>query len=512
MKSVIDLWMTRLSYFYLVLPFFLFTAFWLNLYAALSGSLIILASFIFAVRLIEARQFIEIRRSTVFWTLLIMAVVVFYSGVGSYTYQNDDHLYRNAIFRDLVLKDWPVLYKIEGFEGHPLNGKTTMMTYYIGFFLPAALVGKLFGFEAGRFFLYFWTVLGILLVLFQTARYLNRFSFKVVLIFFAWGTLFFVGSLIKYPLEKFGEEGYYLWTGVRLYANSNIGSLYWIFNQAITGWLIMLLILNKADRKNMFFLYSLCLFLSPFCFAGFLPFILYFVITDLVKGGGLKDLVSKYLSFQNIIGALTIVVISYLYLSNNPSGRTFRYYPFESFKVMAAFMVLSWGIIAVILFPKFYKEPLYWLSILILVPLPFFQQGPGPDFPARISMPAFFILMLFAMKLVLFKKNSISRLLMIGYLLVAGVAHFTFEVGRSVYETTYANLSYRTNLDQVLMNSDKEEFRKIGEDLKSIKHEDVLTKDYGTLSNPENPIISNYMSDTEISLFYKYLAKKEKNR
>src|SRR5690606_37428291 len=260
-------------------------------------------------------------------------IVVFYSGVGSYTYQNDDHLYRNAIFRDMVVKDWPVLYKIEGFEGHPLNGKTTMMTYYLGFFLPAALFGKVFGLEAGRLFLYLWTILGIVLVLFQTAKYLNRFSFKVLLIFFAWGTLFFIGGLIKYPLDKFGEEGYYLWAGIRLYANSNMGSLYWIFNQAIPGWLIMLLIFNKASTKNMFFLYSLCLFLSPFCFAGFFPFILYFIFSDWKKNTGFKDLVMKYVSFQNIAGALVVLMVSYLYLSNNTSGRTFQYYPFENLKI-----------------------------------------------------------------------------------------------------------------------------------------------------------------------------------
>lgn len=508
MKSVIDLWMTRLGYFYLTFPFILFTSLWLNPVAAVLCSLIVLVSFVFAIRLLEAEQFIRISRKTVFWTVVVMALLVFYSGVGSYTYQNDDHLYRNAIFRDLVLKDWPVLYKIEGFEGHPFNGKTTMMSYYIGFFLPAALFGKLFGFEAGRLFLYLWTVLGTLLVLFQTAKYMNRFSFKVLLVFFAWGTLFFIGVLIKYPIERFGEEGYYLWAGIRLYANSNIGSLYWIFNQALTGWLIMLLIFNKVNRKNMFFLYSLCLFLSPFCFAGFFPFILYFILTDFKKSSDLKELILKYVSFQNIVGALIVLLVSYLYLSNNASGRSFRFYPFEGLKVFVAFMTLSWGVIAVILFPKFYKEPLYWVCIAVLIPLPFFQQGPGVDFPARISMPAYFVLMLLAMRLVLFEKKSISRWLMIIYLVISGVVHFSTEVGKSVYETTYANLSYRTNLDQVLMESENEDLQKIGKNLKSIKNKDVLTKDYGTLSNPENPIISNYMGDTETSLFYKYLARK----
>ena len=40
MKSVIDLWMTRLGYFYLTFPFILFTSLWLNLYAAVLCSII----------------------------------------------------------------------------------------------------------------------------------------------------------------------------------------------------------------------------------------------------------------------------------------------------------------------------------------------------------------------------------------------------------------------------------------------------------------------------------------
>lgn len=512
MKSTIDLWMTRLSYFYLIFPFFLFAILWLNPVVATVAGLVLIASFIFAVKLIDPEQYVLISRKTVFWTIFIMVIVVFFAGVGSYTYQNDDHLYRNAIFRDLVLKDWPVLYQIEGFEGHPLNGKTTMMTYYLGFFLPAALFGKIFGFAAGQFFLYIWTVLGIVLVLFQTGKYLNKFSFKVLLLFFAWGTLFFIGALYKYPIEKFGQETSYLWAGIRLYTNSNLGSLYWIFNQAITGWLIMLLIFNKINRKNMLFLYSLCLFLSPFMFAGFFPFILYFIYQDFLADKNIKNLFFKYLSFQNVAGSVVVLIVSYFYLKTNPSGQSFRYYPFESFKIFVAFMLLSWGVIAALLFPKFYKEPLYWICIAILIPLPFFQQGPGVDFPARISMPAYFVLMLLTMKLVLHEKNSISRRLMIVYLIFTGIAHFTFEMGKSVYKTTYANISYKTNIDKILIESENERLQRIGEDLKSIKYTDVLTQDYGTLSNPENPIISNYMGDTETSVFYQYLAKKPKTK
>ncbi len=509
MKSSIDFWMTRLSYFYITLPFLLFTALWLNIYAAVAFSAIAIASYVLCIKETEPLQFIRVNKKTVFWTLITVAVIVFFSGIGSYTYQNEDHPYRNALFNDLVKYNWPVMYHVEGFEGHFLNGKTTMMTYYLGYYLPAAFVGKFFGQTGANFFLYFWTVLGTLIVLYQAGKFLNRFSYKVVLMFFAWGTLFFIGALIKYPLEKFGQEGYYLWAGMRLYANSNLGSIYWIFNQALPAWTVIMLIINKISTKNMFFVYSLCLFLSPFCFVGLFPFILYFMYQEFRRIRDLKGFIMAYVSFQNILGAGLVVFLTFFYLQSNQAGQKFHPIPWPNLKIFVAFMALSWGIIAFILFPKYYREPLYWISVFILIPLPFFQQGNGMDFPGRVSMPAYFILLLLAIRLVLEEKRSYSRIAMIMYFCFAGTAHFIFETGISMYKTGYANLSYRTNIDRVLLESENEKVREIGKDLKSIKHKDVLTRDdFGTVLTTKNPVIWNYMADTEHSLFYKYLAKK----
>ncbi|MCY1378196.1 hypothetical protein D9M69_658100 [compost metagenome] len=132
------------------------------------------------------------------------------------------------------------------------------------------------------------------------------------------------------------------------------------------------------------------------------------------------------------------------------------------------------------------------------------------DFPGRVSMPAFFILMLLAIRLVTEEKRGVTRWAMVGYFVVAGLAHFTFETGMSMLKTGYANLSYRTDLDAVLLESENEKFRELGEDLQRIKHKDVLTRDpFKTVTHPDNPVIWNYMADTEGSMFYTYLARKQ---
>ena len=71
-------------------------------------------------------------------TNILIAVViasfayVFFCGVGRLWSQSDDFLWRNAIFRDLVVRKWPVFY--DAYDG--------ALSYYIGTWLPAAIIGK----------------------------------------------------------------------------------------------------------------------------------------------------------------------------------------------------------------------------------------------------------------------------------------------------------------------------------------------------------------------------------
>ena len=62
-------------------------------------------------------------------------------GVGTYDWANK----HNLIFADLVRFSWPVVY--HG-EGTPSSG--LMLVYYVGYYLPAALVGKVMGWHAGN--------------------------------------------------------------------------------------------------------------------------------------------------------------------------------------------------------------------------------------------------------------------------------------------------------------------------------------------------------------------------
>lgn len=116
--------------------------------------------------------------------IVILILWVYFSGIGGFVFQNKDHWWRNETFNLLVQEDWPVIVK--------MNMKGTMqpraLIYYIGFWLPSAVVGKLFGLNAGYAFQALWAVLGLFIIYYLISERLGSFSIKslLCLIFFSW--------------------------------------------------------------------------------------------------------------------------------------------------------------------------------------------------------------------------------------------------------------------------------------------------------------------------------------
>ena len=99
------------------------------------------------------------------YVCILTAIALFWvliAGIGGYSYQNPDHRYRNTIFQTLINSEWPVVGTTY------MDGKINvrLLCYYFGYWLPSALVGKIFGYQIGNYFLILWSVLGIVLVVF----------------------------------------------------------------------------------------------------------------------------------------------------------------------------------------------------------------------------------------------------------------------------------------------------------------------------------------------------------
>jgi hypothetical protein len=510
-----DRFILRLSYFYLGFPFLVFLFGWLQWFLAWPLAAIFCWAMYSSQKTYLADNQIVNRISknpkVFFWVLLTLIIYVFFSGIGSYSYQNEDHHYRNAIFQDLINKPWPVIYQIEGFKAdNPLEGQQTLLVYYLGYWLPSALIGHIFGLKVGSFALYLWTLLGLNLVFYYFCKYFKTYSIKMLWLFLGWGSLYIIGTLYSFQLKEVLKGNVYLWAGNMLYADGNTGLIYWTFNQTIAPWLIILLIMNQLKASNLFFLSSLMFFFGPFAFIGFVPFVLYFIykidFSKLPLKADFGQLIFKYFTFENIAGSLSVLLISYLYFSSNSSGNVFNITIHDT-STYLLFVFLSIGIISIIIFNRYKINVLYYFILVILLVLPFFQLGFGLDLTARASIPAMFFLMLLAVEYLLFAEIGFRRNLVLVYMALAFLGH-NLQFARSVYFTSIQALS-NSSLAIDIVKSKSIIFRDLGDRLIANSGKNITIKnDLGTLSNPNNFLVRNFMGLTKGSFFYKHLAKK----
>lgn len=542
MRQKLDRIMYETSVVYIALPVFIFLAGWLRLTVAIPVCVIFL---------ISLYMMLKNRPDTISWHLtraqwgvvlasfLILALWVFFSGQGGFSFQNSDFHYRNAIFRDLIEKPWPVMYdysaqNILSDGGISAGPDMMILTYYIAFWLPGALVGKIFGWYAANAFLYFWALLGVSLItyyLFRTLRNVSMWS-VIILIFFSGldllGYLLLSKGVMPGPIAHIEW-----WSGLQYSSNTTL--LYWVFNQTIAIWLAILLILNLKNTRSLLFLYAMLLLHGPFPFLGLLPIVLWkayqgYPLRISQKSNpdenAVKTIllwtwngVQRAITFENVCGGILVLAIIYLYLSNNISGRK------EGVNALTINMLLLFifegGLYLLFLFADHRKSPLYWICIGSLLVIPLFSVGDGQNFCMRVSIPALFMIQILIQKTLLGKEEEkaatntkfVKCILVI--LLIIGAAVPIQEMSRSV---VYTLPSYEVTKSAMI--SIGTAFTKSGDPSLSTFGNTMLTQsqygytwadDLKTLENGKdssNPsVFNNLLGSTQDNLFYKYLAR-----
>jgi len=148
-----------LIYLYLFLPFVLFLIGWTKPIVSIPVLIVLAVCLYRMVKSFPELWLPKISRENIFnigFILFVIFVWVYFSGIGGFVAQNSDHHYRNGIFETLVAEKWPVInFSTERF------GQPTALVYYFGFWLPAAIIGKLFGLTAGYIAQIIWASIGI---------------------------------------------------------------------------------------------------------------------------------------------------------------------------------------------------------------------------------------------------------------------------------------------------------------------------------------------------------------
>jgi len=459
----LDKYIILFAYLYLTAPIAIFAFGWLKPAYAIFYTGILLVSLYKIHRCTELAVEIQCEKYdknsafTLVAACLLGFTWVYLSGIGGFSFQNPpDFEIRNAYLRDLTSFRWPVVFSYDltpnnGF----LAGHTGALAYYLTFWLPAACVGKLTGWDGANIFLFLWSLTGIYLLFYLIFRYLKSSSIWIVIIFIFWSGLDIVGYVFRTGGFKMGEH-IERWAILFQYSSFTT-ALYWVFNQAIPIWLIVGLIINHKNSKNILYLYALTLPYSPFGFIGLTPYVIYYVIESINKNESMPtttlfDRSSQIVTFQNVLFPILTLLIFGSYFASKKTfyissplyltiyAAVLEHHSFRALKYIGAYVIfcfLEFGVYAIIL--KSYKhEPLYRITIGVLVALPFFDYF-DHNLIMRASFPALFVLMLYTAKFLIHNAQSYSRLFLSGVLLVGSLTPLT-EIYRSI--AAYASHSH----------------------------------------------------------------------
>lgn len=477
-----------LAYLYLILPVGIFLAGWCRWYIWVPGILILAFCFVGMCKNLpktwSPRWTPDNKEKAVFATGIIL-LWVYLSGVGALVVQNADHAYRNTIYEMLVNYEWPVTGQVF-IQGEPAR---RALVYYIGFWLPSALFGKVFGMEAGYLFQVFWAALGIGLFYYLLCLKRKSLSLWPLIVFIFFSGLDIVGFYISGNDMGLMSATLHLEWWSQFQFSGFTTQLFWVFNQAVPAWVCLMLIQIQKTNRYLVFLMGLLLLSSTLPFIGMVPFVIYFMCSrkygesSYLSHEWQKSFVEDTFTLENLLGGGFVGILTYLYLKCNFSGqRIVMNQGGESttkgfILIYIVFLLLEAGVywLAVYRFEK--KNPLFWLVMGWLCICPLVRIGYGGDFCMRASIPALMLLCLMvidALQSAAEEKNYFLLGSMIILLLMGSVTSI-HEINRTVAMTTAA---YREN-------------RRIPED--NVSEDAVFSG-------------NNFSGDADTGFFFRYLA------
>ena len=440
-----------LGYFYTLLPILIFFIGYCRLPIAIVGTILILFSSYF---LFKNAPKIWIPQNKKEWLtlgviLFIIILWVCYSGIGAISYQTPDHNCRNPIFELLVTQKWPVMVD------------SNILTYYIGFWLPPAIIGKIFNsVSIGYYAQIVWAVFGIFLFVYYVLAIFRKKLFIPFILFIFFSGLDYLGCCIA----DFYRSGIYLmlrnayivshleWYLSGLQFSSFTTQLYWVFNQAIPIWVITMLLWHEKNNKNLIFIYSCSFISSTLPAMGLFPLVIYWYfkngrksIKSSFKKNRFLRTIKNGITLQNVIGALIIVPISYVYLSGNITGHNVYVDSVSSnhnglFYMTCRFMMffmLEVGLYLMFLWKKHKCNFMFYIIILCFIIYPHINIGTNADFCMRATIPALIILFIYVVDLFYDKKFLTNKLAVYALICILLIGSMTpiHEIGRSILLT-----------------------------------------------------------------------------
>jgi hypothetical protein len=404
--------LVRASILWLAIPYPLFIFGWLNLATALVLTPIFLYSLWRSLRHLRAPEETHALGLRELLAFLAILAWVNLSGAGGYGFQSSDWGMHNARLHDLVTLPWPIRY-----------GENQNLVYYLGYFLPSAVIGKLTRLDTALYSLLPWTAIGVTLGI----RWLGvlsqwRFSGWLVLAFVVFGPL----DLFTVLLVNLFSHSTILEELVRIRVNSDqldfhlsgpigffIGNylshtfqLYWSPQQVVSGWLAAGLLTYLFVSRQLWawlFVYALLALWAPFAMIALFPFVWLALIPERLSDW------RQVITFENTAGALALAAVFIVFYLSGSTTQNLSFWLFSRlsgpthYALLAVFYLCGWGLYALIIAPAVRHETtMYrrWFQCLMiaLLLLPVYVFGDFADLLCRGSAPLMFVLLMFLLR------------------------------------------------------------------------------------------------------------------
>lgn len=475
--SISYLKLKKIAYFCLLLPAVLFVVGFLKWYIGIPVALLCAVAYYFIIKDTKKEADIyadKVLRIKPLHFIILVGIVTLWcylSGLGNLYYQSDDWFARNAIFRDLIREDWPVIY----------NFKDAALVYYIGYWLPPALVGKIIynftnlsiAWTVGNIVLWLWSVICVTVVILMTMVFLNANTKKrfwtALAIFIGFSGLDIVGTLFMRIFNGVAIPNHIEWWTTLQYS-SMVTVLGWVFNQAIFSWMATICFLSEKKTRNYAFIICCALSSSPMPCVGLA---IYMVVSACVmlwraiKEKRVKEFWLDVFTVQNIVPVLTLLPIYFFYYKSNvavnlgsgsgggaPMPRDLyaiillsilaacfaaaglwlrrKNMPWQSRKLFVlsaiaaalavlavldpgvrlnylAFILLESIVFLVVIWDDHKTDPVFYASWALTLICPLITVGTAADFCMRASIPLVFVLMVMSTKYLLDNAETIKQ-------------------------------------------------------------------------------------------------------
>lgn len=425
-----------ISLMYIIIPVIIFLFGWTRLYISIPTIAISIFIFIKNRKREQTNKFtININKSGIASVIGLALLWCFLGGNGKVFYQPTyfyDHIVRNSILKDLILEPWPIMYNY-----------TTYLSYYIGHWMVPAMIGKIFYFVTGNanlsclignILLYFWNVIGVILIFIWIIKILNADKVKKILfallLFIFFSGLDVIGEYIKGGTMQFKQlllTGFEWWSRELWQYSSFTSLIFWVYNQAIVPIIIFLMLYNEENARTKMYLLVYGLFFGPYASLGIC---LYFLVRDLIiYSTSLKE----YFTIENILVILVILPIIILYYMSNNKVAYGEIISDNCFDIRAylLFVTIEFLIYIILIFRNKNKVDLFLITVFLLL-FPIIGTG---DFVMRTSIPFILLLYIYIAKFIMDKSSNKLKKVILCILLVISALNPLSEMFGGIYKT-----------------------------------------------------------------------------